>query len=129
MKDISNEAKEALVFLPDETLTEGAQLNRQQMDALTLVYGDILEVFNNQRRKVLSTACGGCVIEAKRLVRNYVNKFGRQSTEQGNAKVVKVVITSEYDGMNLKQLRGLFPNIKATSVKGFIKKINDGESF
>jgi sulfur relay (sulfurtransferase) DsrC/TusE family protein len=92
------------------------------------VYGDILEVFNNQRRKVLSTACGGCVIEAKRLVRNYVNKFGRQSTERGNVKVMKVVITSEYESMNLKQLRGLFPNIKATSVKGFIKKINDGKA-
>lgn len=74
-----------------------------------------------KRQKVIDWSCSSCVTAAYGVISNYVNHHHKeQPKEVGQPKEEK----SNYSGMKLSELRKLFPEIKANSVKKFIKQID-----
>ena len=83
-----------------------------EFDHLAHVYFCITELATG-KGGVLSKGCSGCIPGAVNIVRNYLAKY---------PIVEAVKVEAE---LTLKAMRLLYPTIKATSRKSFIKKIEE----
>ena len=83
-----------------------------EFNHLAHVYFCITELATG-KGKVLSKGCSGCIPGAVHIVRNYLAKY----------PIVEAVKVE--DELTLKAMRLLYPTIKATSRKSFIRKIEE----
>jgi hypothetical protein len=89
-------------------------------------------------KRKLAKGCSDCLGTAYKVITNYMAYHEpRQKTMPDKKTIVKNVVVSNtdisYDDVNplfeftLSELREMYPNIKSTSVKGFIAKIEANE--
>ena len=83
-----------------------------EFDHLAHCYFQITELATG-KGKVLSKGCSGCIPGAVHIVKNYLAKY---------PILEEVKVDAE---LTLKAMRLLYPTIKATSRKSFIKKIEE----
>ena len=113
--------KEALNSIRYKVIGLDFQYNsKEDQESLDTVNKAIhLHIHPSQKYREINFGCSSCIMTAVKIVRNYIVYYE-----------VKEVIIEEVvkpDFVTLKQLRVKHPNIKATSVKSFLKKINDGK--
>lgn len=124
MKQISEQAKQALNNLTDQALSKGSKLTAEDERNLTIVYYSIMEVFNPKQPKVLKTGCSDCILQAKQLARNYRElTTGAEKPKDVVSNVKVVSVKDDFEGLTLADLRELYPDIKSISRTGFINKI------
>ena len=77
--------------------------------------------------KVLTIGCSSCISTGLKIVVNYLNKYPQSERPQQNT-VVERVNTFEQapdNQLKLRELRVKYPQIKARSVTGFIKDLEE----
>jgi len=123
------------------------KLNQEELKELGTVYEKVQANFGRKRK--LSVGCTGCIITALKTTANWAGR-NPQPTEDPRPTVVELVgleytemvvegdpqahiadvqgTKVDYNAMGemkLKTLRALYPDIKSTSVKGFIEKLKE----
>lgn len=119
--------------------------NKEEKDCLREVFEEIQGWLGKTR--TLDLTCSNCVLSAIGIVKNYLNHHGgydelksEENEDEIKAKVTIITLDSnqesksqeqkeadsiELKGLQLKELRKLYPHIKSKTIDGFLKKIED----
>jgi len=95
-------------------------------------------VHPDRKYKSINFGCSSCVMTPVKLVRNYILHHEGKAQEilkvnlknvvdEDNEFVVENKLRESKKTPTLKELRKQHPNIKATSIAGFIKQLNNGK--
>lgn len=108
--------------------------NKHELLHLTEVYAEITEK-SMGKAKVLDVGCSSCIASAANIVYNYITFHEPKEIEveemlpldEVNTVIVEVS-GNELEDLSLSELRQLYPDIKATSVKKFIEKVHESQN-
>lgn len=108
--------------------------NKHELLHLAEVYAEITQK-SMGKAKVLDTGCSSCIASAANIVYNYITFHEPKEIEveemlplnEVNTVIVEVS-GNELEDLSLSELRQLYPDIKATSVKKFIEKVRESQN-
>lgn len=127
---------------------EAIEINRTRalnMDSrgMTNVELNALQEFQNavekalkQRQAPLDRTCNSCIMHVLRSLKNYIEYYEPKNDEEPVEITEEIGLEVEVEleldeetlrGMKLKELRNLYPDIKATSVNDFVDKLINGD--
>lgn len=105
--------------------------NKIELLNLAEVYAEITSK-SMGKAKVLDTGCSSCIASAANIVYNYITFHEPKEIDIEQIKpldevnvVVVEVSGNELEDLSLSELRQLYPEIKATSVKKFLEKVRE----
>lgn len=136
MKQFKVQSKEAVNVLRERAL-------KMDGKSLTTVELTLLQEFKNEiekrlgtRQRPLDTSCSSCIMTELKRLKNYIENHEPRNEEQPVEITEEVGLEIEVEldldedtlrGMKLKELRNLYPEIKATSVDTFVDKLINGD--
>lgn len=108
--------------------------NKTELLQLAEVYAEITSK-SMGKAKVLDTGCSSCISSAANIVYNYItfhepkeiNIEQIKPLDEVNTVIVEVS-GNELEDLSLSELRQLYPEIKATSVKKFLEKVRETQN-
>lgn len=108
--------------------------NKTELLQLAEVYAEITSK-SMGKAKVLDTGCSSCISSAANIVYNYItfhepkeiNIEEIKPLDEVNTVIVEVS-GNELEDLSLSELRQLYPEIKATSVKKFLEKVRETQN-
>lgn len=145
---MNQEEKDSLNAIRFKIVNDQTDFNKQEVLHLQVVYTYITKYAGKER--VLNLSCQSCLITAMNITKNYIKYHEDIDVQLKNVVKVKrfeLVGDGEITGISftdkpikgmewhafsddktptLKELREKYPNIKSNSVKGFLKKLEDG---
>ena len=114
--------KESLDLIREKSLQKDVKLSSAERLALDEVYHDITGRFINKG------CTNGCIEQAMKIVSNYI-KYHEPKGDKAT-KVKKIQNDEPEDELmqfKLKELREMYPEIKATSKEDFIKQVRQDD--
>jgi len=127
---LSQSAQTSLDFIRLKVTKQLYDFNALEKNALSEVYSEI-QLFATGKKAVLNISCAGCIVSAINVCKNYVT-FHEPARVEAVKKAdtpanVQRIIYAPIDTteLSLSELRVMHPNIKATSVKVFLQKLED----
>lgn len=114
---MNQEEKDSLNAIRFKIVNDQTDFDKQEVRHLQVVYTYITKYAGKER--VLNLSCQSCLITAMNITKNYIKYHEDIDVQLKN--VVRIEATPK-----LKELREKYPNIKSNSVKGFLKKLEDG---
>jgi hypothetical protein len=128
------EAIESLNAIREKIAIRKYDFSKVELLHLEAVYAEITKQ-SMGKMKVLDKGCSSCIASAANIVYNYITFHEPKEIEVEKILPVKDVETvivevsgNELEDLSLSELRELYPDIKATSVKRFIEKVRESES-
>jgi|GEM_PF-5476260 len=129
---------DSLNAIRQKVTTRQTDFSKKELLQLEEVYIEIQEKRVGKKNVILDKGCSSCISSAANIVFNYITFHEPKEidiekpipAEKVNV-VVKEVSGNELQDLSLKELRQLYPNIKARSVKEFIhelKQLQNGAS-
>lgn len=126
---------DSLNAIRQKVSTRQTDFNKRELDQLEEVYAEIQEKFVRKKNVTLDKGCASCISSAANIVFNYISFHEPKTieiekplpTEKANI-VIKEVTGKELEDLSLKDLRKLYPNIKARSVKEFIHELKQEQN-
>ena len=115
------DSTEELEFIRTKVSTRQLDYNEQELLCLTQVYKEIGKHYGQNYS--LNKSCSSCIKEAMNIVYNYVTFLEEKEQPIPTKKANVTTVQTNLEDLTLKQLRELYPDIKSTSKKGFIKQI------
>lgn len=103
MKQLSNDALEALEIIKPRIQDKNVILSKGEFLALKVVYENINHVFNNMKI-TLSESCSACIPGAMRIVSNYIDKYDAPIVTKPEAKAEVVVVDTKLTVQQLKDI-------------------------
>ena len=108
--------------------------NKHELLNLAEVYAEITQK-SMGKSKVLDMGCSSCIASAANIVYNYITFHEPKEIEveemltldEVNTVIVEVS-GNELEDLSLSELRQLYPDIKATSVKKFLEKVRESQN-
>lgn len=108
--------------------------NKIELLNLAEVYAEITRK-SMGKAKVLDVGCSSCIASAANIVYNYITFHEPKEIEveemlpldEVNTVIVEVS-GNELEDLSLSELRQLYPDIKATSVKKFLEKVRESQN-
>lgn len=108
--------------------------NKHELLHLAEVYAEITKE-SMGKAKVLDVGCSSCIASAANIVYNYITFHEPKEIEVeemiplDDANIVIVEVSgNELEDLSLSELRQLYPEIKATSVKKFLEKVRESKN-
>lgn len=108
--------------------------NKIELLNLAEVYAEITSK-SMGKAKVLDVGCSSCISSAANIVYNYITFHEPKEINIEEIKplnevnvVVVEVSGNELEDLSLSELRQLYPEIKATSVKKFLEKVRETQN-
>lgn len=113
---MENEIKKAVEVFKAYEKTGSKKPTRNDRVYFQILFDETRKL-SNKKGKAVNWTCSGCVTSMFLVVSNYVNYHYEDNPEFTTSN------ETNYSEMKLKELRELFPEIKANSVKKFVELI------
>lgn len=104
MKQLSQDAIEALPIIKPFAISGDTRLSQEQFLAMKCVYENIDLVFNN-RKTTVNPGCSGCIPTCLKIIANYLKMMGEfhdKPTRKVEAKVERVEVVPKIEDPRVK---------------------------
>jgi hypothetical protein len=108
--------------LRDKISAKDYKLNPELIEEIKTVYYAITKEVLSKGRQ-LNTGCRSCMLSGYTVIDNYMQLSGK-TEEEGKQDDENWMLDKALEGKSLKEMREMYPMIKARSKKEFISEVN-----